>query len=78
VLRSLIDLTKQWDALVVAEGVETPDQLRALRGLDVSAAQGYLLGRPSDDVHIGSVDLDALMARTTTIPGWAAVSATPA
>ena len=78
VLRSLIDLTKQWDALVVAEGVETPDQLRALRGLDVSAAQGYLLGRPSDDVHIGSVDLDALMARTMTIPGWAAVSATPA
>jgi len=78
VLRSLIDLARRWDALVVAEGVETPDQLRALRGLDVSAAQGYLLGRPSDDVHIESVDLEALMAQTTNIPGWAAVRATPA
>jgi diguanylate cyclase len=32
---------------VVAEGVETPAQLDALRGLGCDAAQGFLLGRPA-------------------------------
>jgi EAL domain-containing protein (putative c-di-GMP-specific phosphodiesterase class I) len=78
VLRSLVDLGKRWGSVVVAEGVETPDQLRVLRSLDVTSAQGYLLGRPSDDVQIESVDLDALMAPTTNLMGWAAIRATPA
>lgn len=33
-------------AIVVAEGVETQDELQALRALGVEYAQGYLLGRP--------------------------------
>jgi EAL domain-containing protein (putative c-di-GMP-specific phosphodiesterase class I) len=32
---------------VVAEGVETPEQLRALRTAGCSGLQGYLLGRPA-------------------------------
>jgi len=79
VLRSLIDLAKRWGSTVVAEGVETPEQLRVLRALDVTAAQGYLLGRPSDDVAIESIDLDALMTiPEATSTGWAPVRATPA
>lgn len=35
-------------ATVVAEGVERPRDLGALRELGVQAAQGYLLGRPTD------------------------------
>jgi EAL domain-containing protein (putative c-di-GMP-specific phosphodiesterase class I) len=31
---------------VVAEGVETPDQLEALRAMGCERAQGYLLGEP--------------------------------
>ena len=80
VLRSLIDLAKRWGSVVVAEGVETPEQLRVLRGLDVTAAQGYLLGRPSDDVTLDTIDLDALLAPppVSTLTGWATIRATPA
>ena len=80
VLRSLVDLAKHWGSVVVAEGVETPDQLRVLRSLDVTAAQGYLLGRPSDDVTVDSVDLEALLAPppVPNLPGWASIRATPA
>jgi PAS domain S-box-containing protein len=34
-------------ATVIAEGIETEAELRALRGLGVDSAQGYLLGRPT-------------------------------
>ena len=53
VLRSLVDLARRWGALVVAEGVETPQQLRIIRDLGIGAAQGYLLARP------GPLDLRA-------------------
>lgn len=36
-------------ATLVAEGVETTEELMALTDLGVDAAQGYLLGRPSTD-----------------------------
>ena len=31
---------------IIAEGVETPAELHALRGIGVTKVQGYLLGRP--------------------------------
>jgi EAL domain-containing protein (putative c-di-GMP-specific phosphodiesterase class I) len=31
----------------VAEGVESPEEVRALADLGVSLAQGFLLGRPA-------------------------------
>ncbi|MDQ3870255.1 MAG: EAL domain-containing protein [Chloroflexota bacterium] len=62
VLRSIAALAGRWKSLVIAEGVETPDQLRLVRALGMDAAQGYLLAEPSEDVEIGSVDLDALQA----------------
>ena len=76
VLRSLVDLAVRWGSVVVAEGVETPDQLRVLRQLDCTAAQGYLLGRPSDSVQIDAVDLDALLAPPRTITGPVSIRAT--
>ena len=61
VLRSLVEMAGQWGALVVAEGIETGSQLRVMRALHVSAAQGYLLGRPSDNLETGApIDLDTL------------------
>jgi EAL domain-containing protein (putative c-di-GMP-specific phosphodiesterase class I) len=61
VLTSLIDLGRRWGALVVAEGVETPEQLRMIRGLGVDAAQGYLIARPGPLDAAAHFDLSALV-----------------
>ena len=47
VVRSIADLAARWGAMVIAEGLETPAQLRLIRSLPIAAAQGYLLGRPA-------------------------------
>jgi EAL domain-containing protein (putative c-di-GMP-specific phosphodiesterase class I) len=46
---SFVALARDLHALVVAEGVETNEDLDAARALGLDAAQGYLLGRPSTD-----------------------------
>ena len=46
VLGSVVELATRTRALVVAEGIEHPDQLSQLGELGVEAGQGYLLGRP--------------------------------
>jgi EAL domain-containing protein (putative c-di-GMP-specific phosphodiesterase class I) len=42
----IVDLARKLDLDVIAEGIETPEQLRALRELGVELGQGYLVGRP--------------------------------
>jgi EAL domain-containing protein (putative c-di-GMP-specific phosphodiesterase class I) len=44
---SIVELARQVGAAVVAEGIETRAELTAVNALDVTAGQGYLLGRPS-------------------------------
>jgi EAL domain-containing protein (putative c-di-GMP-specific phosphodiesterase class I) len=64
--------------------VETPEQLELIRNLGISAAQGYLLGRPGQALDVGSVDLDALLAKEDWLHALArtgdalAVGASPA
>jgi EAL domain-containing protein (putative c-di-GMP-specific phosphodiesterase class I) len=43
----MVDFAEQIGSVLVAEGVETPEELRILTELGISAGQGYLLGRPS-------------------------------
>ncbi|HEY6888897.1 MAG TPA: EAL domain-containing protein [Solirubrobacter sp.] len=43
----IIDLARTLDLEVIAEGIETADQLAALRELKAGLGQGYFLGRPS-------------------------------
>lgn len=62
VVRSLADLAARWGAIVVAEGVEMPSQLRMLRAVGIPLAQGYLLGRPSATIEHRRLDLAALEA----------------
>jgi EAL domain-containing protein (putative c-di-GMP-specific phosphodiesterase class I) len=45
-LASIIELAHSLDMRVIAEGVETPDQLSILASLGCDAVQGFLLGTP--------------------------------
>ena len=60
VLRGLREMARRSGASVVAEGVETPEQLVALQRLGITSAQGYLLGRPADRPVAAPVDLDLI------------------
>jgi len=60
ILRALQDLAARWRAAIIAEGVETPQQLIVIRELGIAAAQGYLLGRPGADRVADAIDVEAL------------------
>ncbi len=46
VVLSIIDLAKHFNLEVVAEGVETKNQLKFLKENDCDIIQGFLLGKP--------------------------------
>lgn len=48
-VRTVVDLARALRLEVVAEGVETPEQLRCLLDLGVTHLQGYLVARPMSD-----------------------------
>jgi len=78
VLRALQELTSQWRATAVAEGVETPEQLVTLQAVGIAAGQGYLLGRPRPERSAGPLDLAALARRADPGPGFGFPAAEPA
>jgi EAL domain-containing protein (putative c-di-GMP-specific phosphodiesterase class I) len=61
VMTSLQQLAQRWGAGMIAEGIETPEQLELVRALGIGAGQGYLLGRPGDSLDLDAVDLEALL-----------------
>lgn len=56
VVQAIIGMAGSLKTKVVAEGVETQEQMDFLRGHDCAAAQGYLLGRPVEISKITSED----------------------
>jgi EAL domain-containing protein (putative c-di-GMP-specific phosphodiesterase class I) len=62
VVAAVIDLAHALELLVVGEGIETPEQLAALRMMGCDRAQGYLMGRP--------LPPDELVALMRTCPSW--------
>lgn len=46
IVRTIIAMARNLDLKVIAEGIETPAQLEALKGLKCESGQGYLLARP--------------------------------
>jgi EAL domain-containing protein (putative c-di-GMP-specific phosphodiesterase class I) len=45
--RAIVELAREIGADIIAEGIETAAELEEVTALKVTAAQGYLLGRPS-------------------------------
>jgi EAL domain-containing protein (putative c-di-GMP-specific phosphodiesterase class I) len=62
VLQAIQSLAAQWGASVVAEGIETAEQLAIVRQLGIAAGQGYLLGRPGSVPIADEIDLEELTA----------------
>ncbi len=60
VLRALLELARRRGQMVVAEGVETPEQLVSVIELGLDAGQGYLLHRPGPTLDAGPLDLARL------------------
>lgn len=61
VIETLTDLADRWGALVIAEGIETVEQLEFVRSLGIRAGQGHLLGVPLERPSTETVDLDELV-----------------
>lgn len=61
IVRALCQVAETLGADLVGEGVEDADDLRMLRELGISYAQGFLLGYPTPEV-IDTVNEDALLA----------------
>jgi EAL domain-containing protein (putative c-di-GMP-specific phosphodiesterase class I) len=57
IVRAICELAHGLDLIATAEGIETPDQLHALRELGCDCGQGYLISRP-----LGPSDLPAWRA----------------
>jgi diguanylate cyclase (GGDEF)-like protein len=67
VLRSLLDLAVRWRASVIAEGIETTNQLRTVRELGIPAGQGYLLARPAANTSVTPIDVTSMEAGVTVL-----------
>lgn len=61
IARNLINFSHDRGIRVVAEGVETKAELRALIGLEVDYVQGYLVGRPAEQPYPASDEAKRLI-----------------
>jgi EAL domain-containing protein (putative c-di-GMP-specific phosphodiesterase class I) len=52
VVRAVAQLARSLNCTVVAEGIETTEQLRRLQALDISHGQGFLLGQPLPEAEV--------------------------
>ncbi|TVQ59210.1 MAG: EAL domain-containing protein [Spirulina sp. DLM2.Bin59] len=55
IIQTMIELGHQLNLAVVAEGVETPEQLKILRDLGCDYGQGYLFAKPLESAAIESL-----------------------
>ncbi|CAA9319929.1 MAG: diguanylate cyclase/phosphodiesterase (GGDEF & EAL domains) with PAS/PAC sensor(s) [uncultured Gemmatimonadetes bacterium] len=66
---ALVVMGSELSSVVIAEGIETREELATLRGLGVEAGQGYFLARPALQPNLLSAAASAELATAgTTIP----------
>jgi EAL domain-containing protein (putative c-di-GMP-specific phosphodiesterase class I)/GGDEF domain-containing protein len=57
ILKSIMDLSRNLNLEVTAEGIETREQMETLRSLDCDYLQGYLCGRPTERTDLAAIIL---------------------
>jgi EAL domain-containing protein (putative c-di-GMP-specific phosphodiesterase class I) len=62
VLFAIRNLAADGGAMVVAEGIETANQLEVVRSMNLAAGQGYLLALPAAGLRTDALDLDGLLS----------------
>jgi diguanylate cyclase (GGDEF)-like protein len=80
VLSAIQDIAARADATVIAEGIETVDQLDVIREVGISRGQGYLLANPATELQPEPIDIERLLdshrARRKALLGtWGAPAA---
>ncbi|MBV8714249.1 MAG: EAL domain-containing protein, partial [Chloroflexi bacterium] len=68
IVRSVVALARTLGMRVTAEGIETAEQLEALRGMACDDGQGYLFARPAASEAITSLLQAAATAANATTP----------
>jgi EAL domain-containing protein (putative c-di-GMP-specific phosphodiesterase class I) len=63
IVKTIIEMGKSLGQIVVAEGVETEDQLSVLHTMQCDGAQGYLFSRPVNAAAFASLLVDGSCAR---------------
>ena len=67
IVRTILVLAHDLGMKVIAEGVETLDQLTQLKGLDCEYGQGYLFAKPVDDKTAATLIMDSTFAQVHSI-----------
>ena len=63
IVRATVALAHEMDMRVIAEGVETVEQLKLLREIGCDGVQGYLLARP-----MPAADVESLLRTPPVLP----------
>ena len=71
IVRSLVTLAQDLGMRVIAEGIETPEQLKLIKDMGGNEAQGYLLGRPTPDPVV-MLRADLALAQNNNVESTAA------
>ena len=71
IVRTIGRLASDMNIYVVAEGVETIEQLNWLRGNGIAFAQGYLLGKPGESAVFSGLEKSRL---DSTVEAYSTVS----
>ena len=68
VIKSMVQLAKGINSVIIAEGVERPEEYWKLKELGVAYGQGYLFGKPLPELHGVSAGCLEKLSATQPIP----------